>query len=88
MILIMIFLKMKCFRIFPSLTLKTLKNVEYFKSYLKFMKTLKFRLFFGIPSSKFNETTSFWTHFIENFDGIQFITRTNFITHRIQVRII
>ena len=37
---------------------------------------------------KFNETTSFWIHFIHNFDGIQFIKRINVITHRIKNKII
>ena len=67
---------------------RTLKNINYFKRYLKFKKTLKIRLFFVITSSKFNETTSFWTHFKENFGGIQFIKRTNSITHRIEIKII
>ena len=44
--------------------------------------------FFAILSSKSKEITSFWTYFIENFDGIQFIKRTNFITHRIKIKII
>ena len=43
---------------------RTLKNVDYFESYLTFKKTFKFLLFFATTSSKFNETTSFWTHFI------------------------
>ena len=46
---------------------RKLKNVDYFGSYLKFKKTLKFGLFFTIPSSKFNEMTSFWIHIIESF---------------------
>ena len=37
---------------------------------------------------KFNETASFWTHFIENFNGIKFIEKTNFIDHRIKIKII
>ena len=46
---------------------RTLKNVNYFESYLKFNKTLKFGRFFA-TSSKFNETTSFWTQFKDNLD--------------------
>ena len=49
---------------------------------------MKIWAFFAIPSSKFNETTSFWTPFIKNFHEIQFIKRTNFITHRIKMKII
>ena len=44
--------------------------------------------FFGISSSEFNKMTSFWSHFIKNFDGIQFIERTNFIINRIKIKII
>ena len=44
--------------------------------------------FFAITSSKFNKTTSYWTQFKHNFDGIQFIKKTNFITHRIKIKII
>ena len=76
-------LKNYSFRISP----RTFKNVDHFESYLKFKKTLKFWLFFPIPSSKFNEMASFWTHFINNFDGIQFIKRINFIAHRIKIKI-
>ena len=65
----------------------TLWNVDYFGSYLKFKKTLKFGLY-AIPSSKFNERFLFWTHYIENFDDIQFIKRTNVITYRIKIKII
>ena len=41
----------------------------------------------AITSSKFNKTTSLWTHFKDNFDGIQFIKSTHFITHRIKIKI-
>ena len=44
--------------------------------------------FFGITSSKFNETTSFQTNFKDNFDGFHIIKSTNFITHRIEIKII
>ena len=38
-------------------------------------------------SQNVNETTSFWTHFIENFDGIQLLKKTNLITHRIKIKL-
>ena len=62
---------------------RRLKNVDYFRSYLKFKKTLKFVTFFTIPSSKFNETTLFQTNFEDNFDGFHIIKSRHFITHRI-----
>ena len=66
---------------------RTSKNVNYFESYLKFKKTLKFGLF-AITSSKFNKTTSFWINFKDIFHGFHIIKSTNFITHRIKIKII
>ena len=70
------------------MSLRTLKNVDYFESYLKFKKTLKFGLFFAITPSKFNETTSFQTNFKDNFNGFHIIKSTNFITHRFKIKLI
>ena len=71
-----------------KMSLRTLKNIDYFESYLKFKKSLKFALFLQIPSSKFNETTSFWTNFKDNFDGSHITKSKNCITHRIKIKII
>ena len=67
---------------------RTLKNVDYFENYLNFEKTLKFGLYFAITSSKFNKTTSFWIYFKDKFYGFHIIKSTNFITHRIKIKII
>ena len=67
---------------------RTLKNVNCFKSYLEFMKTLKFGLFLPYFLQNLTKRLHSGLIFKENFDGIQFIKRTNFITHRIKIKII
>ena len=67
---------------------RALKNGNYFESYLKFLKNIEIWTLFAITYSKFNETTSFWTHFKDNFYGFHMIKSTKFITHRIGIKII
>ena len=44
--------------------------------------------FFGITSSKFNKKNLFQSHFEDNFDGFYIMKIKNFITHRIEIKII
>ena len=44
--------------------------------------------FVAITFSKFNKTISFWTHYKYNFDSFHIIKSANFITHRIEIKII
>ena len=120
-IFVMIYLQIKCFRMFPTFcynfnSLHYARKKSYIYndnllwlcrilalkwaqehwntliisklSYVKFKITLKFGLFFAITSSKFNKMTSFWTNFNDNFDGFHIIESTNFITHKIEIKII
>ena len=60
---------------------RTLKNVDYFESYLKFKKALKSIISISISaitSSKFNKTNSCWAHFIKNFYSFKFIQENKF----------
>ena len=55
---------------------------------IKIEESIEILTISAITSSKFKETASFWTKFKENFDGIRFIKRTNFITHRTKIKTI
>ena len=43
--------------------------------------------FFAKISSKFNETTSFQSNYKDNLDSFHIIKSTNFISHRIEIKI-
>ena len=48
---------------------------------------MQFRLFYN-NFLTFNEIASFWAHFKDNFDSLQFVKSANFITYRIEIKII
>ena len=60
----------------------------FLRKLFKILDNIEIWTFFAITSSKFNETTSFQTNFEDNFDGFHIIKSANFITHRIEIKII
>ena len=59
-----------------------------FRKLFKILKKIEIWTFFAITYSKFNETTLFQTNFKDNFDDFYIIKSTNFISYRIEIKII